>query len=548
MIDFSTTTMATGVTAPFEGSSLEPHQFPPPKGFGLRARHDLSVGDTALCLRPLSELALTPSRARALLFDWLSLQTSAQSPPPEERPFSTVSEVVCAQIVEVLRDEADVLQKCRACGIGEDNDGDRRAILGRCLRISEVDPSDDTVSLQGQGVEEVWMPISALRRAAPAGAASALRQEDALALCLHQLRYFGKDRGGVHPLLLNWIASLPETFYGPLNWSQEELAELEGSNYAPRAQGLRPAAVDAHGALLATFGAEVVGSVEDFLYALGAVRSRCFSITPQHFPSLAKKDDAAMIPYLDYLNHDPSLPNMEGHVRESSDSDGIEFVALHDCKEGEEVFTSYGLKPGAELLLGWGFMPDGNPHDGVELEVGIQRATIADPERVQLCLMAAQEQQSGGPLQCEVMKTPTQDSPLVIRVVMNARHALPTQFLSLCRLEKLNPVALAKLREHIGEGELAKRLRSGLPLVAESDAETELTVAWRAAEASCIRDLCAVFGALLGAYPTTLEEDEAIVASGLSEGPKQMALALRMAEKRILRAALAAAEALRRPS
>merc|ERR1712232_626001 len=96
----------------------------------------------------------------------------------------------------------------------------------------------------------------------------------------------------------------------------------------------------------------------------------------------------------------------------------------------------------------------------------------------------------------------------------------------------------------MGDAELAKRVRSGVPLISSGDKEAELTVSWKAAEAQCTKELCGAFSGMLGAYPTTLEDDEWIQAESEMSGARQMALSLIIAEKKILHGALAAARAL----
>lgn len=50
-------------------------------------------------------------------------------------------------------------------------------------------------------------------------------------------------------------------------------------------------------------------------------------------------------------------------------------------------------------------MPKGNPFDAVELEFSLDRATLAEPERVRLCLVAAAVwSDEGGPAPCEVLR------------------------------------------------------------------------------------------------------------------------------------------------
>mmetsp|Transcript_100984 Transcript_100984/g.261008 ORF Transcript_100984/g.261008 Transcript_100984/m.261008 type:complete len:94 (+) Transcript_100984:2-283(+) len=89
-----------------------------------------------------------------------------------------------------------------------------------------------------------------------------------------------------------------------------------------------------------------------------------------------------------------------------------------------------------------------------------------------------------------------------------------------------------------------RRLRVGEPLVSAGQADSKLYQHWCECEARCLAELRYIFGKLLEAYPTSLQEDEKVSQEGNWSGPKAMALALRISEKRILSAARVAVEVL----
>ncbi|CAK0803399.1 unnamed protein product [Prorocentrum cordatum] len=515
-----------------EKAAVEPFDFGPGRGWGMRALRQVSEGEAVLHLD--SRMALTTGRARALLAAWAVEAAAADGVPPRPAPFAAVSELVVGQVVRVLEDQQAVLNACRDCGIGEDNDAARCAVLGRCARVRELDASDGSAEVRAAGGEPVWLAAAALEAAPPAEAAALVGDEDPQAPSA-ALRGASPSAAGAPLALAAYAAAVPAAFGSPLFWTEQELDELEGSNYAARARGMRAEALAAHRALSATFGRALAVDAEAFAWGLGAVRSRVFGLDAGKFPLLAAEGCAAMLPYVDLCNHDPDIPPQRCLVRESSAGGTIELVAARDYAEGDEVFISYGFKRSSELMLGWGFLLPGDANDAVELEMGVERAR--DPSAT--CSRACRYALSLSP-DCELLETSCDGEPLPVRVLLTASQPVPRLLLGLCRLERLPAAEAEQLAALAGEQALGEWLQSGAALAGMRcpGASWALRGAALLADLLAAASLRAVLLALLGRYPTSLGEDEAILER--AEGPRRLAVSLRAREKRVLWAGLRA--------
>ena len=81
-----------------------------------------------------------------------------------------------------------------------------------------------------------------------------------------------------------------------------------------------------------------------------------------------KKDEKAVIPYLDLFNHDATSPNF---LRLSSDGSRVEVVLGRDHVKGEQIFLNYGCLSNYELATTMGFIAETNPCDNVNLKVNL---------------------------------------------------------------------------------------------------------------------------------------------------------------------------------
>jgi hypothetical protein len=299
-------------------------------------------------------------------------------------------------------------------------------------------------------------------------------------------------------LIAPWLAALPAHVPLPwLYWTAEELAELQDG------ATLREAAL-MRGALAAARAAAPPGAeASRVAWALSLVHSRSFLDGPhQHL----------WVPGIDLCNH-ARAPSAAVRTVHSPDAcqgaaaaeevappaprapSRLELVAGPEgLAAGEEVTISYGAWPNDVLLLFFGFVEEGNPHDTVELFADLEE--LADF----CCALAAER---GGGESC------------------------------------LEPSALlAALEGELGGGDWARLAAAagGLDarLAAAAGAAARLAGGLDPAEA--LRRRCAT---ALAAAPTSLAQDEALLERGSLGGALETAVRYRLGKKRILRDALA---------
>lgn len=122
-----------------------------------------------------------------------------------------------------------------------------------------------------------------------------------------------------------------------LTFSQQALAPVRGNE---QADPFEAAEVDANG----------LG------WALAVVTSRAFRTRGPNQP-------AAMLPLIDMANH-----SFQPNAKIAPGPGGsMCMVALRELRAGEPVLLCYGALPNDYLLLDYGFLVPGNPHDTVQL-------------------------------------------------------------------------------------------------------------------------------------------------------------------------------------
>lgn len=100
---------------------------------------------------------------------------------------------------------------------------------------------------------------------------------------------------------------------------------------------------------------------ERFMHAYALVGSRAWGISSKGL---------ALIPFADFFNHDG---NSEAVLLSDEDEGFSEVIADRDYALGEQVSISYGKFSNATLLLDFGFTLPCNPHDQVEIWMGLSR-------------------------------------------------------------------------------------------------------------------------------------------------------------------------------
>jgi len=156
-------------------------------------------------------------------------------------------------------------------------------------------------------------------------------------------------------------------------WAEEELAPLAGSPTVAAASSLRRkvraefADADAADGL---FGRS--RSVFDPAIYTYDAWEWAFAVLFSRLVLLRGSGTLALVPYADLLNHNPYCGAYIDTFKENFTGDGYVCV-FTDRPYGkmEQVYTTYGQKTNAELLLLYGFVVDRNPYDAVDVSVAV---------------------------------------------------------------------------------------------------------------------------------------------------------------------------------
>ena len=324
---------------------------------------------------------------------------------------------------------------------------------------------------------------------------SGLRVDDLIALHLMHER----ARREASP---RWphLASLPEQYDATLFWTDDELAELQGSPLAAQTHQLLAQTeadyAELHAALLAP-NAELflpaACSLTTYRWALATIWSRAMDLPDGDTGSLR-----VVTPWADMFNNDCSLPVCHAHERTGN---AVVALAGRAYAAGEAVCITYGFTDAASALRLHGFVP------------------AAAPTKV--------------PLYAEM--APEADLYDAKRRLLDAAGVLPGTPFTLTLEQPLPPSLLLALRvQRASAPELAAAERDGLQPGARLSEENERAV---------LGALGAGLEAMLEGYATSVEEDEAMLASADAaalSNRRRGAVELRLREKRVLLAAQAA--------
>lgn len=157
-----------------------------------------------------------------------------------------------------------------------------------------------------------------------------------------------------------YLSILPEALDSPIFWSEEELADLKGTQLLNSTLGykdyvqseflnVQEEIIDPNRHL---FDSDI--TQEDFLWAFGILRSRSF-------PPLTG-DNLAMVPFADFVNHGFGInveePSWERKVTGLFDrQEALTVRAPTGFSTGEQVLMQYGMnKSNAQLALDYGFV------------------------------------------------------------------------------------------------------------------------------------------------------------------------------------------------
>ncbi|XP_039133052.1 actin-histidine N-methyltransferase [Dioscorea cayenensis subsp. rotundata] len=287
----------------------------------------------------------------------------------------------------------------------------------------------------------------------------------------------------------------------PLLWSETELAYLDGSptrdEVREREEGIRREYDELDtvwfmaGSLFKQYPYDiptVAFPFEIFKQAFVAVQScvvhlqkvslaRRFALVPLGPPLLAYKSNCkAMLTAVD---------------------DAVQLVVDRPYKAGESIVVWCGPQPNSRLLINYGFVDEDNPHDRISIEISLN---TEDPQYQEKRLVA----QRNGKLAVQVFNV----------YVGREKEAV---------LDMLPFLRLGYVSDH---AEMQSVISSQGPICPVSPCM----------ERAVLDQLLGYFEARLAGYPTTLCEDEAMLADGNLDPKKHVALRLLRSEKKMLSA------------
>ncbi len=334
---------------------------------------------------------------------------------------------------------------------------------------------------------------SAVGRAILASGAGPFGDQTFLAAHLLQERTLPRSR------LRAYIDALPASFPGlPLFFGARKLALLRGSALLARIAARKEALRREHRCLRGAVPALRARSFGAFAWAHACVFTRVFGV------AIAGQETEALVPGGDMLDHrEPP----EARWAYEDDASAFVVIAERDLRAGERIHASYGKKSDARFYLNYGFITGGNDGDN---EAAVRLAV--HPEAARAGVKASLLGTAPG----EIRTFPLAASP------DDARSVAALSFLRM---------ACATPREGVALASTSGFDPARLPALGGRN------------ESAALRALSAACAEALRAFPTTADEDEALLAAPrLSQGTRD-AVAVRLGEKQVLEGWLALARA-----
>ena len=343
----------------------------------------------------------------------------------------------------------------------------------------------------------------------------ALRDDDILALFL----LVERRKGAASPHAEH-IASLPTAYDQTVFWSDEELAEIAGSNVFGTTAQLKVQIKGDYDALQAAVLpnqplAAAEFSLEDYSWALATIWSRAMDLP---VPAAASADGSVSTemstmrvigPVCDMFNTRPGQPQVHGYMPAL---DALTVAAAGDTAPGEQLFIGYGEVTNARAMWLYGFASDNNPHDSVALYA------------------------------CMDTEAPSYDKRMkLLKVLKLSEKSLATPH-ELSLADPLPRALLLSLRVQHAPKKLVKAWREDPEAFATAKKAPDAAL-----ERAVLDALRVGVVGMLEAYSTSLEEDEEAAARWAPHTQtlaaehayrRRMALLLRLGEKRILRASI----------
>ncbi|KAF6823205.1 set domain protein [Colletotrichum musicola] len=334
---------------------------------------------------------------------------------------------------------------------------------------------------------------------------------------------------------------LPEKFDTLMFWDQSELEHLKGSSVLSKI-GKEEAdemfrsrilsVVAANPTIFYPEGSSPLGEDEllQLAHRMGSIiMAYAFDLENEEEPEQEEDDEwvedregktmLGMVPMADILNADAEF---NAHVNHGDDD--LTVTALRPIRAGEEILNYYGPHPNSELLRRYGYVtPKHSRYDVVEIPWDVVQASLTeqlnlsediwkkveeqvDPEDLEDVFVL--ERDSGEPDSEGRLNTPA-----VVREIS-------------AELEEQLKAVLKAIKKANGDLIPDKRKRDEV---------------YQAVVVQALQKI-------LGQYPTSIQEDEALLASGNLASRQKMAVEVRLGEKKLLREALAFAGSLGAPA
>ncbi|CAI5731497.1 unnamed protein product [Hyaloperonospora brassicae] len=197
-------------------------------------------------------------------------------------------------------------------------------------------------------------------------------------LALHVMHERNK---GTRSFFAPFLASLPTTFDLPVFWSDTELNELRGTNVLlltrlmqqQLERDFQTIHQEVTKAFPDIFASLPTLTLEDYTWAMSVIWSRAFGV------NRGGKYLRLLCPAMDMFNHDVSLCNpLDDFVSFDDEKQMMVHHVPTEVTNGNAVHISYGQYSNAKLLYSYGFVAQGNPRRAVDFWV---KVPPADPYR-----------------------------------------------------------------------------------------------------------------------------------------------------------------------
>lgn len=320
-----------------------------------------------------------------------------------------------------------------------------------------------------------------------------------------------------------YISNLPQRFNTPIFFSGEEITGLQ---YIPvvhqvkkRCRVLLELARTVESVLRKLpadqqpFGGQEV-TASALGWAMAAVSSRAFHMhKPKNYIKELPGGHRVMLPLVDMCNHS-FTPNASIVQQEKEKEASLIVLAENSLQAGTDIFLSYGSLSNDVLLLDYGFIVPQNPYDHVELKYDnmlLEAAHVAASAHSGNFTCPAPWQQSF------LERLNLQGPGASLQVKVGGPDLIDGRLLAALR------ILYTQDADNLGNRDLSM-LQAWDP-VAPLGVENEKNV---------LRTLVAVCALALGHFPTTIAEDELILANKELSVASRLVLEYRMAKKQLL--------------